>query len=127
MSLCPWQSTIASTIIEQCIRTIVDPTICSSASPAPAGFLLRLDTAAFAGVVMAVLVVMVLGYTCGLLTGLLVQRQRGGGGKCPPTSAPASPGEPNAAAGQLVPMYEEVLSPATTSIPLQENVSYAQL
>ena len=88
---------------------------------------LRLHISAVVGIVVAVLVVMVLVYTCGLLTGLLVQRQRGdGGGKCPPTSAPASPGDPNAATDQLVPMYEEVqiLPPAPTSIPLQENVSY---
>ena len=76
---------------------------------------------------VAVLVAIVLVCTCGLLTGLLVQRQRGGGGKGPPTSAPASPGEPNAAVVQLVPMYEEVLPPGPTSIPLQENVSYAHI
>ena len=84
-------------------------------------YLVRLNTA-------AVLVVMVLVYTCGLLTGSLVQRQRGGAGKCPPTSAPTSPVAPDTAAVQLPPVYEQVLPPATTStsIPLEENVAYAQ-
>ena len=85
-------------------------------------YLVRLNTAAVIGLVVGELVVMVLVYTCGLLTGSLVQRQRGGAGKCPPTSAPTSP-----VTIQLPPVYEQVLPPATTStsIPLEENVSYA--
>ena len=90
-------------------------------------YLVRLNTAAVIGLVVGVLVVMVLVYTCGLLTGSLVQRQRGGAGKCPPTSAPTSPVAPDTAAVQLPPVYEQVLPPATTStsIPLEENISYA--
>ena len=92
-------------------------------------FLARLNTAAVIGLVVGVLVVMVLVYTCGLLTGSLVQRQRGGAGKCPPTSAPTSPVAPDTAAVQLPPVYEQVLPPATTStslsIPLEENISYS--
>ena len=86
---------------------------------------MRLNTAAVIGLVAGVLVVMVLVYTCGLLT---VQRQRGGAGKCPPTSAPTSPVAPDTAAVQLPPVYEQVLPPATTStsIPLEENVAYAK-
>ena len=89
--------------------------------------LVRLNTAAVIGLVVGVLVVMVLVYTCGLLTGSLVQRQRGGAGKCPPNSAPTSPVTPDTAAVQLPPVYEQVLPPATTStsIPLEKNVSYA--
>ena len=71
---------------------------------------MRLNTAAVIGLVVGVLVVMVLVYTCGLLTGSLVQRQRGGAGKCSPTSAPTSPVAPDTA------LYEQVLPPAT-SIP----------
>ena len=93
-------------------------------------YLVRLNTAAVIGLVVGVLVVMVLVYTCGLLTGSLVQRQRGGAGKCPPTSAPTSPVTPDTAAVQLPPVYEQVLPPATTltstSIPLEENIAYAQ-
>ena len=87
---------------------------------------MRLNTAAVIGLVVGVLVVMVLMYTCGLLTGSLVQRQRGGAGKCSPTSAPTSPVAPDTAAVQLPPVYEQVLPPATTStsIPLEENVAY---
>ena len=91
-------------------------------------YLVRLNTAAVIGLVVGELVVMVLVYTCGLLTGSLVQRQRGGAGKCPPTSAPTSPAVTlDTAAVQLPPVYEQVLPPATTStsIPLEENVSYA--
>ena len=90
-------------------------------------YLARLNTAAVISLVVGVLVVMVLVYTCGLLTGSLIQRQRGGAGKCPPTSAPTSPVTPDTAAVQLPPVYEQVLQPATTntSIPLEENVSYA--
>ena len=86
-------------------------------------YLVRLNTAAVIGLVVGVLVVMVLVYTCGLLTGSLVRRQRGGAGKCPPTSAPTLPVTPDT---QLPPVYEQVLPPVTnTSIPLEENVSYA--
>ena len=88
---------------------------------------MRLNTAAVIGLVVGVLVVMVLVYTCGLLTGSLVQRQRGGAGKCPPTSAPTSPVTRDTTAVQLPPVYEQVLPPAatSTSIPLEENASYA--
>ena len=91
-------------------------------------YLVRLNTTAVIGLVVGELVVMVLVYTCGLLTGSLVQRQRGGAGKCPPTSAPTSPVAPGTAAVQLPPVYEQVLPPATTStsIPLEENVAYAK-
>ena len=90
------------------------------------GYLVRLNTAAVIGLVVGELVVMVLVYTCGLLTGSQVQRQRGGAGKCPPTSAPTLPVTPDTAASQLPPVYEQVLPPVTnTSIPLEENVSYA--
>ena len=92
-------------------------------------YLVRLNTAAVIGLVVGEMVVMVLVYTCGLLTGSLVQRQRGGAGKCPPTlSAPTSPAVTlDTAAVQLPPVYEQVLPPATTStsIPLEENISYA--
>ena len=90
---------------------------------------MRLNTAAVIGLVVGVLVVMVLVHTCGLLTGSLVQRQRGGAGKCPPTSAPTLPVAPGTAAVQLPPVYyEQVLPPVTTStsIPLEENVTYSQ-
>ena len=84
-------------------------------------YLVRLNTPGVIGLVVGVLVVMVLVYTCGLLTGSLVQRQRGGAGKCPLNLAP------DTAAVQLPPVYEQVLPPATTStsIPLEENVAYA--
>ena len=90
-------------------------------------YLVRLNTAAVIGLVVGELVVMVLVYTCGLLTCSLVQRQRGGAGKCPPTSVSTSPVAPDTATVQLPPVYEQVLPPATTStsIPLEENVSYA--
>ena len=91
-------------------------------------YLVRLNTAAVIGLVVGVLVVMVLVYTCGLLTGSLVQRQRGGAGKCPPTSAPTSPVTPDTAAVQLPPVYEQVLPLETsTSIPLEENVAYERV
>ena len=69
--------------------------------------------AGVAGVVMGVLVVMVLVYACGLLTGLLVVRHS----NCLHTSA-----QPDTAAVQLPPTYEEVLSPTPASIPLQDNI-----
>ena len=77
--------------------------------------------AGVAGVVVGVLVVMVLVYTCGLLTGLLVVRHS----KCLHTSA--SPAQPDTPAVQLPPTYEEVLPSKPASIPLQDNVSYAHM
>ena len=72
--------------------------------------------AGVAGVVLGVLVMMVLVYTCGLLTGVLAVRC----GKCLHTSA-----SPDSVAVQLPPTYEEVLPPTKFSFPVQENVSYA--
>ena len=91
----------------------------SPSAPSP-DFLLRLNAAAVAGLAVTLLVAVVLGYTCGLVTCLLAQRLRGGGSMVQPPDA-------NATANQLVPMYEEVLPPVPTSIPLKENISYAQL
>ena len=76
----------------------------------------RLDTAAVIGVVVAVLVVMVFTYTCGMLSGALVQRKRGNT-TC--TSAPTSP-------EQSVPVYEEVHGhPSVPNIPLHQNAAYS--
>ena len=84
-------------------------------------FLLRLDMAGVAGVVVGVLVVMVLVYTCGLLTGLLVVRCSNY------LHTSTTPAQPDTAAVQLPPTYEEVLSPTPASIPLQDNLSYAHI
>ena len=87
----------------------------------------RLNLTAVIGMVVAVLsvVVFMCALTCGLLTGLLVRTQRGAsGGKCPPTSAPASPPkDPDTAT--VIPLYEEVSKLPEANIPLQQNASYA--
>ena len=75
---------------------------------------LNLNIAHVIGVVISQLVVIVVVFTCGVLTGLLVQRKKRG--KSSPTSASGDP----------VPMYEEVVLPTQTSISLKENASYGQ-
>ena len=74
--------------------------------------LLTLNTPAVVGVAVSVLVYSAVVYTCGVLTGLLVQRKKRG--KSSPTSASGDP----------VPMYEEVVLPTQTSVSLKENISY---
>ena len=74
--------------------------------------LLALNTAGVVGVAVSLLGYSVGVYTCGVLTGLLVQRKKRG--KSSPTSASGDP----------VPMYEEVVLPTQTSISLKENTSY---
>ena len=69
------------------------------------GFL-TISTPAIIGVAISLLVAFVVVYTCGVLTGLLVERKKRG--KSSPTSASGDP----------VPMYEEVV------LPTQTNVSY---
>ena len=81
----------------------------SSTSP---DVLLALNTTGVTVVVISLLVVIAVVYTCGVLTGLLVQRKKRG--KSSPTSASGDP----------VPMYEEVVLPTQKSISLKENVSY---
>ena len=73
---------------------------------------LTLSTPAIIGMAISLLVVIAVAYTCGVLTGILVQRKKRG--KSPPTSASGDPD----------PMYEEVVLPTQTSISLKENVSY---
>ena len=65
--------------------------------------LLALNTAGVVGVAISLLVVNVVVFTCGVLTGLLVERKKRG--KSSPTSASGDP----------VPMYEEVVLPTQTS------------
>ena len=89
--------------------------------------LLTLSTAAVAGIVIAALVGSVLLYTCGLLTGLLIERRRKRRSprESHPTGATSASGDPGTSS-QIV--YEEVLPPKpATSIPMQENVSYGPL
>ena len=76
--------------------------------------LLALNTAGVVGVAISLFVAFVVVYTCGVLTGLLMQRKKRG--KSSPTSASGDP----------VPMYEEIVLPTQTSISLKENVSYGQ-
>ena len=73
---------------------------------------LTISTPAIIGVAISLLVAFAVVYTCGVLTGLLVQRKKRG--KSSPTSASGDP----------VPMYEEVVLPTQTSISLKENVAY---
>ena len=86
-------------------------TIDTMASP---DVVLALNTASVVGVAVSLFVAFVVVYTCGVLTGLLVQRKKRG--KSSPTSASGDP----------VPMYEEIVLPTQTSISLKENVSYGQ-
>ena len=74
--------------------------------------LLTLSTAAVAGVVIALLVVITTVYTCGILTGLLVHRKK--------KDIPSASGDLSA------PTYEQVLRPSQTSISLRENEAYGQ-
>ena len=77
--------------------------------------LLALNTVGVVGVAISLLVYSAVVYTCGVVTGLLVQKKKRG--KSSPTSASGDP----------VPMYEEIVLPRTqTSISLKENVSYGQ-
>ena len=75
---------------------------------------LTISTPAIIGVTISLLVVITVVYTCGVLTGLLVQRKKRG--KSSPTSASGDP----------VPMYEKVVLPTQTRISLKENISYGQ-
>ena len=77
-----------------------------------ADVLLALNTASVVGAAISLFVAFVVVYTCGVLTGLLVQRKKRG--KSSPTSASGDP----------VPMYEEVVLPTQTSISLKKNISY---
>ena len=89
-------------------------------TPSIIDYLPRLDMAGVAGVVVGVLVVMVLGYTCGLLTGLLVVRHS----VSTPQHAPAQPDTP--AVQLYLPRMKKCCHQCNTSkyIPLQDNVSY---
>ena len=76
--------------------------------------LLALNTPSVIGVAISLFVAFAVVFTCGLLTGLLVERKKRG--KSSPTSVSGDP----------VPMYEEIVFPTQTSISLKENVSYGQ-
>ena len=86
--------------------------MCVATMDTSSDVLLTLNTPAVVGVAVSVLVYSVVVYTCGVLTGLLVQRKKRG--KSSPTSASGDP----------VPMYEEVGLPTQTSVSLKENISY---
>ena len=75
-----------------------------------------LSTAGVVGVVVALLVVIVLVYTCGLLTGLLVMWR-----KLKKNHTPSASGD------LATPTYEQVLPPAQTTITLKENTAYGHL
>ena len=67
--------------------------------------LLALNTAGVVGVAISLLVFIAMVYTCGVLTGLLVERKKRG--KSSPTSASGD-------------------SPSQTSISLMDNIAYGQ-
>ena len=83
---------------------------CSEAVPT------GLNTAGVVGVVVALLVVIVLVYTCGLLTGLLVMWRK-----------KIKNHTPSASGDLATPTYEQVLPPAQTTITLKENTAYGHL
>ena len=80
--------------------------------PIGTGGLLTLSTAAVVGIVIALIAVIATAYTCGLLTGLLVRRNK--------NHVPSPTGDLSS------PMYEQVLPPTQTSISLKENEAYGQ-
>jgi hypothetical protein len=78
----------------------------------PGTALLTVNTAGVIGMVIALLVVIAICYTCGLLTGLLVRRRR--------------KHVPSASGDLSVPTYEQVLPSTQQSISVKENEAYGQ-
>ena len=72
--------------------------------------LLTLDSGGVVGVVIALLVAIAISYTCGILTGLLVQRRKNH--------------TPSASGDLTAPTYEQVLPPSQTNFSLKENEAY---